>query len=191
MPGFRVFCDIETTGLDESMDYVLEVAFAVTDIYGEVIDARDWLVPIVGDWWKFNAITRAKADPVVGKMHESSGLWKDLDDVTYSKAELEIEEEIVDWLCGFNLPKVPLAGSSVSFDRKFISKYFPAVHDLFTYRNIDVSSVKELCKDLAPEVYAKLSTETHPQKLHRALPDVLDTIEEYKFYLTNFLKVDK
>jgi oligoribonuclease (3'-5' exoribonuclease) len=73
------------------------------------------------------------------------------------------------------------------FDRDMLAMWYPKIDDLCSYRVIDVSSIKELCARYNPTVYARLDAETNPAKKHRVLPDMNDTINEFRFYRDNFL----
>lgn len=185
----RIWIDLETTGLNENIDFILEFAIGVTDRNGEWIDSESWLLPPTYRT-KQAAVDRAKNDTFVNNMHIHSGLWKDLETAPHL-VEVDAEMRILMYLTTFQFKNpMPMCGSSVGFDRKFIAKFMPQLDLWFHYRNIDISSVKELCKDLNPGVYSRLETETHPQKLHRGVSDLQDTVEEYRFYKDNFLVVE-
>lgn len=81
----------------------------------------------------------------------------------------------------------PLAGNSVYMDRLFLTKYMPRIHNYLHYRIIDVSTVKELCRRWKPDVYKQAPAK---QYNHRSLTDVLESIEELRFYRRNFLKTN-
>lgn len=192
MKAERIWIDLETTGLVQDIDYILEFAVGITDKFGNWIDSRSWILPAHPSYRaKVAAINRAKADSFVGPMHTESGLWKALDDAD-PMGEIQAESLILDYLLGYGFQEpMPMCGSSVHFDRKFIFKHMPQLHDWFLHRDIDNSSTKEQCRDLAPNVYARLKEETKPQKLHRGVPDLMDTVDEYRFYLENFLRVER
>ncbi len=184
-PG-RVWVDLESSGLNPNIDFILELAIGVTDIHGEWIDSRSWLLPPTYRA-KQAAVDRAKQDSFVNTMHTDSGLWKDLESAPHL-GEVDCEMSVLDYLAGFDFSApMPMCGSSIHFDRKFLAKHMPNLEMWFYYRNIDTSTIKELCRDLNPSIYAKLATETNPQKLHRGISDLQDTVEEYRFYKDNFL----
>lgn len=81
----------------------------------------------------------------------------------------------------------PIAGNSVYMDRLFLRKHMPRVNNYLHYRIIDVSSIKELCRMWRPEVYKNAPTK---RMQHRALTDILESVEELKFYKDNFFKTD-
>lgn len=181
-----VWVNIETSGLSTTIDFILEIAVAVTDKDGTWIDGESWLLPPFYRP-KNVAVERAKRDSLVGPMHEKSGLWKDLESAP-DLAEPGCEGMILDYVLSFDFDDLmPMCGSSVSFDRKFIAKYMPQLDSWFHYRIVDNSSTKELCKLHAPTVYQKMKETLVPQKIHRGLPDLADTVEEYIFYKENFL----
>lgn len=180
--------DLETSGLNENIDFILEFAVGVTDIHGNWIDSYSWLLPPTYRA-KQAAVDRAKADPIVGPMHVHSGLWKDLESAPHL-GEVDAEIKILDFLSRFEISEpMPMCGSSVHFDRKFIAKFMPQLDMWFHYRHIDNSSTKEQCRKLNPVVYERMKTEIKPQKLHRGLPDLVDSVDEYIFYKDNFMKV--
>lgn len=189
----RLWIDIETTGLDPEFDVPLELGLAVTDRWG---------MPC-GDNWKFSAIVndrteafeaavkRGRDNDIVGQMHKDSGLWVSL---MGGASILEVEKSAKVWLEGWSVPlhDLRMAGSSVGqLDRPFTIAYFPGVADYFhPYRVIDVSSIKECCRDLNPRVYDGLEQGAQKRELHRVIPDMEDTILEYRFYVENFLWTD-
>lgn len=189
-----VWVDIETTGLNHMTELVLEIGFRITDLDLETIDDFDVLI------WDTPKYDRKLDHMIVNRddhafvldMHsaEKSGLFEAAQ--KEGVPEDEAERLVADFLRGHGVgpdTKEPLCGSSVQFDRLFLTEQFPVIHNLFSYRNIDTSSVKELCMRYNPELYAKLEKYTNPKKLHRVLPDLTDTIDEARFYIDNFLMV--
>jgi oligoribonuclease len=181
-----VFVDIETTGLSPTADRILEVGVATVNQHFQIIDQSDWLVVERG--WRASL---AKNE-FVWDMHQKSGL---LDEVreAYSQIELTatamyseraVSASIVHWLgARVEKGKMPMAGSSVHFDRSFLGYDMPEVVDMFSHRNIDVSTVKELVKVWYPEIAAEReATLPKASSSHRVLPDIHDTIDELKFY---------
>jgi oligoribonuclease len=78
-------------------------------------------------------------------------------------------------------------GSSIQFDRDMLRAQYPSILGRFSYRNIDISTLKELCKRLNPELYARFEQVVIPQKKHRVMPDLEDTINEFNSYIESFL----
>lgn len=173
--------DIETTGLDPYNELLLEVGFRITDVDLNLLAEHDWqlMEPYYDD--KFQNL-----DDFILKMHTKSGLIEDCYDhgMPINKASADM----TDWLREQGVTKSdPMCGSSVQFDRLFMGEHLPLVHDLFSYRNIDISTIKELCRRLNPAIYSRIDESTSKRELHRALPDLADTISEASFYFDNFL----
>lgn len=189
-----VWLDIETTGLNRELDLILEVGVRITTPELELIDDFDvvlWDTPTYD--YKYQEL-EAKATSgdegaaYVWGMHHSSGLWKACQSEGINVRDAETA--VLDFLMGHGvqLEKPPMAGSSVHFDRGFLETHMPLLLKCWGYRNIDVSTIKEVCKLLAPELYTKLD-KYGPQKRerHRALPDLEDTAGEFGWYVENFL----
>lgn len=172
-----LWCDVETTGLDERTDTLLEIGIALTDDNLVEKAAASWVLPFGGQVSSF-----------IADMHGANGLLNECRQVTISRRE--IAADIEDWLDSqlLTVPeKPPLCGSTVSFDRAFLKvsvEFAPILHRVH-YRNIDVSSVKELCKRWAPTIAGSLPK---PQGNHRALPDVRDSIAELRVYRQMFFR---
>jgi len=162
--------DIETTGLDPKTGYMLEVGLIVTD---------DKLVEIKRE--AFVIAPEAPVDVVMGlsndfvkKMHTDSGLWEDLRlPVLHSRKDVE------QLLITSIVQGAPLCGNSVHFDRMWLRSRVPALEDALHYRNVDVSTVKELYKRFSID-----NTEFEkPGANHRVLGDLEASIAELRFYL--------
>lgn len=172
-----VWVDCEMTGLDPEKERIIEIAVIVTGpqltprIEGPVlvIHQSDELLDRMDNWNKGT--------------HGRSGL---IDKVKLSSlAEEDAEKQVLDFLAQY-LPKgtSPLCGNTISQDRRFIVKYMPKLEAFFHYRNIDVSTFKELAKRWRPEVYSAFKK----QQSHTALADVHESIDELEHYRTHFLK---
>jgi oligoribonuclease len=172
-----VWIDCEMTGLDPDKERVLEIAVIVTGpqlvprIEGPVlvIHQSDALLDQMDNWNKGT--------------HGRSGL---IDKVKASSiSEEDAEKEILAFLAQY-LPKgvSPLCGNTISQDRRFLVKYMPKLEAFLHYRNIDVSTFKELAKRWRPEVYSGFKK----QQKHTALADVHESIDELEHYRTHFLK---
>ena len=167
-----VWIDCEMTGLSPEQDCLVEVAVVITNSELEKLDAGIDLVI------KPRADSLAQMGDFVRDMHTKSGLINEFAD----GLELaEAEQIIMDYVKKF-VPEprtAPIAGNSIGTDRMFLNKYMPELDQHLHYRNIDVSSVKELTRRWYPRVYFQL-----PKKVgdHRALSDILESIEELRYY---------
>lgn len=167
-----VWIDCEMTGLNPESDCLVEVAVVITNSELEILDPGFEVVikPRPDSWANMNDFVR--------NMHTESGLIKDVE----NGLELaEAEAQILDYIKQFvpNTKEAPLAGNTIGTDRMFLNKYMPALDQHLHYRNIDVSSIKELTRRWYPRVYFQL-----PKKEggHRALADILESIQELRYY---------
>lgn len=190
-----LWVDTETTGLVVEDEVLLEWAVILTDQDGEIIAGDSWLVEDSTTYYK-DCIARARHNNIVGPMHEKSGLWKELEGVEGpdfgSRTPGNVSNYILNFFANNEIESftLPMCGNNVPFDRAFTAHYLPEVEKMFHYRNIDISTVKELCKRHNPRVFAASPKELQGNDLpHRAYADLLSSIEEYKFYLDNFLWV--
>lgn len=160
------------TGLDLEEDGLCEIAALVTDgelnVLGEGIDIiikpTDSQLAHMGDF--------------VREMHTKSGLLPLMaDGVTVSEAEEQVLEFVKQY-CP-TARKVPLAGNTIGTDRAFLARYMPELEQHLHYRNIDVSSFKELARRWYPKVLYKAPAKTGN---HRALADIQESIEELRYY---------
>ena len=172
-----VWLDCEMTGLDPDNERLIEIAVVITGpnleprIEGPVlvIHQSDALLDKMDNWNKGT--------------HGKSGLIDKVKASTLSEAEAEAE--ILTFLKKY-VPKAtsPLCGNTISQDRRFLVKYMPKLDAFFHYRNIDVSTFKELAKRWRPEVYKSFKK----QQKHTALADVHESIDELEHYREHFLK---
>ncbi|MDO8774783.1 MAG: oligoribonuclease [Burkholderiaceae bacterium] len=172
-----VWLDCEMTGLDPDNERLIEIAVVVT---GPNLEPR-----IEGP-----VLVIHQSDALLSKMdkwnqgtHGKSGLIDKVKASTLSEAEAEAQ--IIAFLKHY-VPKAtsPLCGNTISQDRRFLVKYMPKLDAFFHYRNIDVSTFKELAKRWRPEVYK--SFKKHQK--HTALADVHESIDELEHYREHFLK---
>ena len=173
-----VWLDCEMTGLDPEVDRIIEIALVVTGPNLETRVEGPVLVVHQSD------AQLDKMDSWNKNTHGKSGL---IDKVKASSlTEEQAQEQVLAFLRQY-VPanKVPLCGNSISQDRRFLVKYMPQLEAFFHYRNLDVSTLKELCKRWRPEVYAGLTK----QRRHTALADVHESIDELEYYRTHFLKL--
>jgi len=184
--------DLETTGLDANEEVPLEVGIKLTDDQGFVIAQNKWLVH--DDTISFkHKVMLAVQHPVVGPMHRDSGLWKDLGErELHDYAPIyKTDDLICEWMNLHDAPaNLPMVGNSIgSLDRPFVIVHFPKFNERLGYRNIDMSTLKELCKRHNPELYQNLLPiiGTKADAKHRVLEDIDASITEYRAYLDNFL----
>ena len=164
--------DLEATGLSVETDSVLEIALVITDFDLEVIETFESCIHFDVDQH------RDKIDPVVLDMHTNNNLWNDCKRSMYGVLSVDLKlGNILQNLDAIEYGNLRLAGNSVHFDRLFLRKYFPIVERAFMHRHIDVSTLNELTKNWAPDLYHR------PKGNHRAMADIMssiDTLREYK-----------
>lgn len=173
-----VWLDCEMTGLDPERDRLIEIAVIVTGPNLEprvegpvlVIHQSDAQLDLMDAWNKGT--------------HGKSGL---IDKVKASTiTEEQAEQQILDFIARY-VPRQasPMCGNSISQDRRFLVKYMPKLEAYFHYRNLDVSTLKELAKRWRPEVY----TSFKKRQLHTALADVHESIDELAHYREHFIRM--
>jgi oligoribonuclease len=171
-PDRLVWIDCEMTGLDLSVDELVEVAVVITDYE---------LVPVDPG---FRVVIRAdeavleQMNDIVRTMHTTSGLLDEIPGgVSLADAEYQVNEYILKFVP--EAQTAPLAGNTIGTDRAFLAKYMPRVDAHLHYRSVDVSSIKELARRWFPRVYFQ-----SPAKAggHRALADILESIRELDYY---------
>lgn len=173
-----VWLDCEMTGLDPEVERLLEIAVIVTGPHLEnrtegpvlVIHQSDAQLNAMDNWNKGT--------------HGKSGLIDKAKASTLSEADAE--QQILAFLEKY-VPKntTPMCGNTISQDRRFLVKYMPKLERFFHYRNLDVSTLKELAKRWRPELHAAFKK----QQSHTALADVHESIDEMAYYRDNFLKL--
>ena len=173
-----VWLDMEMTGLTPDTDRIIEIAVVITnsnlDTVAEgpvlVVHQPDEVLNGMDNW---NKSTHAKSG-LVDKVKASP-----LD-------ERAVELRMLDFLKLY-VPKgvSPMCGNSICQDRRFMAKWMPDLEAWFHYRNLDVSTLKELCKRWKPE----LAKGMVKHGKHEALADVYESLEELKYYREHFLKV--
>ena len=167
-----VWIDCEMTGLDLSVDELVEVAVVVTDFELRPLDPGFQVVIRASD----AALTGMSA--FVTTMHETSGL---IEQIPSGVSLEEAEAQVLDYIRRFVLVerKAPLAGNTIGTDRMFLAKYMPQVDQWLHYRNVDVSSIKELSRRWYPRVFFHAPAKDGG---HRALADILESIRELRYY---------
>jgi len=172
-----IWIDMEMSGLNSDSDHILEVAIVITDSQLNVVAEAPVLVvsqldSVLENMDKWNKST-----------HTKSGL---IDKVKASKqAESEVEANMLTFLQKHVPPKIsPMCGNSICQDRRFLARSMPQLESYFHYRNLDVSTLKELVKRWKPDIIPGLTK----QGKHEALADIYDSIAEMKYYREHFIK---
>ncbi|QKJ19318.1 oligoribonuclease [Microbacterium hominis] len=167
-----VWIDCEMTGLDLEVDELVEIAVVVTDFELRPLDPGFQVVI------KPDASAMANMNDFVTKMHEKSGL---LEEIPHGVSVADAEFQALEYIQRF-VPlegKAPLAGNTIGTDRMFLAKYMPRVDRWLHYRNVDVSSIKELSRRWFPRAYIHAPAKDGG---HRALADILESIRELAYY---------
>lgn len=173
-----VWVDMEMTGLDPDTDRIIEVAVIVTD--------SDLNVLAEGPVFAIH-----QPDEVLNRMdawnkgtHGRSGLIDRVKASTITEADAEVA--LIDFLKHF-VPsgKSPMCGNTICQDRRFMARGMPKLEAFFHYRNLDVSTLKELCKRWKPDVAGGFKK----HQKHTALADIIESIEELRYYREHFIKL--
>ncbi len=172
-----IWIDLEMTGLNPVKHRIIEIATIVTDSQLNVLAEGPSLV-IHQDESQLLAM-----DEWCTRTHGESGLTQRVR--ASSLDEAEAQSQTLDFLSGYLDPgQSPMCGNSIGQDRRFLDRYMPELEAFFHYRNLDVSSLKELARRWAPEVYAGVKKASR----HLALDDIRDSIAELAYYREHFLK---
>ncbi|MCK9516981.1 MAG: oligoribonuclease [Ottowia sp.] len=174
-----IWLDCEMTGLDPDRERIIEIAVIVTGpqlvprVEGPVLVVHqpDTLLDAMDDWNKGT--------------HGRSGL---IDKVRASRlTEAEAEQKLLDFVARYVDPgQSPMCGNTISQDRRFLVRYMPRFEAFFHYRNIDVSTLKELARRWQPELVARFKK----QQAHTALADVHESLDELIYYREHMMRED-
>jgi oligoribonuclease len=174
-----IWIDLEMTGLDTDKDQIIEIATIVTDenlnilAEGPVLTVHqpDTILNAMDEW---NT-----------RQHGQSGLIERVRRSTKSAHDVELEtlEFLKKWV---DPKKSPMCGNSICQDRRFMHRLMPELEQFFHYRNLDVSSIKELARRWRPEIIAGIRKES----THLALDDVRDSIRELRYYREYFFRTN-
>ncbi len=172
-----IWIDMEMTGLKPESDRIIEVALVITD--GALTAVAEAPVLVVHQ----DDATLAGMDSWNQATHSRSGL---IDRVkTSGLDEAEVELRMLAFLRQHVPARAsPMCGSSICQDRRFLARWMPALEDYFHYRNLDVSTLKELCRRWKPDI-AKAWVK---QGKHEALADIYESIDELRYYRDNFIR---
>ncbi|QJC36471.1 oligoribonuclease [Enterobacteriaceae endosymbiont of Donacia simplex] len=171
-----IWLDLEMTGLNPKLDRIIEIAIIITNSNLEIIN-KEIVIPIY------------QTDNILNNMnlwnkniHKKTGLIKKIKNSKFNEKKAEIY--ILNFLKLWIKPNsTPLCGNSIYKDRIFLYNYMPKLEKYFHYRNIDVSSIKELVKRWNPIIYSRLKKKKNK---HSAFYDIYESINELKFY-KNFI----
>ena len=174
-----VWLDMEMTGLNPDSDRIIELAMVVTN--------SDLVIVAEAPVW----VVRQPAEVMNGmdewnrNTHGRSGLTQRV--LAAQQSEAEVEAEALAFLQA-HVPAhaTPMCGNSICQDRRFMARYMPKLEDWFHYRNLDVSTLKELCKRWRPA----LAKELKKHGRHEALADIYESIDELRFYREKFLRLE-
>ena len=172
MADFIVWVDCEMTGLDLKVDEICEIAVVVTD--GELNELDEGLQLVI----KPSDEALANMGEFVTNMHTESGLITEIPNgISMAEAESAVMAYLKQWVSVERT--APLAGNSIGTDRMFLNRQMPEFDAYLHYRNIDVSSIKELTRRWYPRVYFQMPKKTGN---HRALADIKESIQELRYY---------
>jgi oligoribonuclease len=170
--------DMEMTGLSPETDRIIEVAIVVTDAQLEIVAEAPVLVvhqaqSVLDGMDNWNKST-----------HQRTGLTARVQASTLN--EVTVENEMLAFMAK-HIPAStsPMCGNSICQDRRFLARYMPRLEAYFHYRNLDVSTLKELVRRWKPELMKGLSKKGK----HEALADIYESIDELKYYREHFIRL--
>ena len=173
-----IWIDLEMTGLDPDSDVIIEIATIVTDAHLNILAEGPVMAVHQSE------ATLAKMDDWCVRTHGASGLTERVrtSNIDESEAEKRTIDFLSDWVEG---RASPMCGNSICQDRRFLYRHMPRLEAFFHYRNLDVSTVKELARRWKPDVMEGLSK----QGTHLALDDIRESNTELKHYRERFFKL--
>ncbi len=177
-PNHLIWIDLEMTGLDTRNDAIIEIATVVTDSELNIVAEG----PVIAIHQSEERL--AGMDEWNTRQHGQSGLVQRVRDSRIDEAEAE--RQTLAFLRQYVPAKAsPMCGNSICQDRRFLARCMPDLEDYFHYRNLDVSTIKELARRWAPEVYKGFKKDSS----HLALDDIKDSIAELRYYREHFFRL--
>ena len=174
-----IWIDLEMTGLIPESDLIIEIATLITDPELNILAEG----PVIAVNQSDDAL--AGMDSWNQKHHGESGLIQRVKESTIDEAEAE--RQTLDFLARWVNENVsPMCGNSICQDRRFLARYMTGLEKFFHYRNLDVSTVKEIARRWKPEILSGLSK----QSKHIAMDDIKDSIEELGYYRQHFIQLN-
>ncbi|MDI3323699.1 oligoribonuclease [Pontibacterium granulatum] len=174
-----IWIDLEMTGLDPDNDYIIEIATIVTDADLNVIAEGPTMAIHQPD------SVLDGMDEWCTNQHGKSGLTQRVKDSTIN--EREAEQRTIEFLLEHvDKGASPICGNSIGQDRRFLYRHMPELESFFHYRNLDVSTIKEIARRWRPEVLDGVQKKGS----HLALDDIRDSIEELRHYREVFFKLE-
>lgn len=173
-----IWIDLEMTGLAPDKDKIIEIATVVTDLHLTILAEG----PVIAIYQPENIMN--SMDEWNTKQHNQSGLVKRVLESRITEAQAE--EQTLEFLKHhIGKGKSPMCGNSICQDRRFLYNYMPELAAFFHYRNLDVSTLKELVKRWQPKLMDGLTKESK----HLALDDIKDSIAELVYYRQHFINL--
>ena len=178
MPATLVWMDLEMTGLDPETDTIIEIATIITDDHLEVVEEGpvfaiaqpESVLAAMDDW---NTRTHTESG-LVDRIRKEGVTMADAEAATLSFVQRHVAERAA-----------PLCGNTIWQDRRFLVRYMAQLEAWLHYRNIDVSTIKELAQRWRPEV----ASGHRKRNAHTALSDIRESIDELKYYRANFFSM--